>query len=102
MPAVRAIKRYKRRKPLNVTAGVEWGLVKPWADIKTTGDNGATEYGWRTEKPTKSKGKSVAEYKLLGKVNSNCRIYFPTKETVEASRGGVAVWLPVNPSFSYC
>ncbi|KAJ5033514.1 uncharacterized protein L3040_008629 [Drepanopeziza brunnea f. sp. 'multigermtubi'] len=57
--------------------------------LAAQGDDGATEYRWRTEKPTKSKGRSAAEHKLLGNVNSNCRIYFPTKETVEASRGGV-------------
>ncbi|KAI9049476.1 hypothetical protein LZ554_006507 [Drepanopeziza brunnea f. sp. 'monogermtubi'] len=58
--------------------------------LAAQGDNGETEYKWRTEKPTKSKGRSAAEYKVLGNVNSNCRIYFPTKETVEASRGGIA------------
>lgn len=51
-----------------------------------------TEYGWRTGKG-KGKGKSEvdAERKLSDDLARLFRIYFPTSETVEKSRGGKGV-----------
>ncbi|OWO99911.1 hypothetical protein B2J93_6966 [Marssonina coronariae] len=51
-------------------------------------DHGMTEYGWRTDKPSKNKGLSAKERKILDGLK-DCRIYFPTQETVAKSRGGL-------------
>jgi hypothetical protein len=52
-----------------------------------------TEYGWRTNKQGKGKGKaeSAAERKLSDDLANLFRIYFPTWETVGNSRGGTGV-----------
>jgi len=59
------------------------------------GDDGMTEYGWRTNKQGKGKGKgkaeSAAERKFSDDLTRLFRIYFPTWETVEKSRGGIGV-----------
>jgi hypothetical protein len=60
------------------------------------GDDGRTEFGWRSSKSS-TNAKSAAEEKLSDEVQSSCRIYFPTKETVARSRGGVGVSeLPIS------
>lgn len=57
------------------------------------GDDGMTEYDWRLNKPPKGKPRieSVAERKLLDEITKNFRIYFPTRNTVANSKGGLGV-----------
>ena len=54
-----------------------------------------TEYEWRQSKPPKSKPQkeSAAERKISEEIKQQFRIYFPTHETVAASRGGIGVSL---------
>lgn len=56
--------------------------------ISFQGDDGSTEFGWRTNR---DKVPSDVERKLSDEVKKGCRIYFPTHETVSQSRGGVNV-----------
>ncbi|KAH6684447.1 tyrosyl-DNA phosphodiesterase-domain-containing protein [Halenospora varia] len=55
------------------------------------GDDGMTEYEWRTNKPSKAKGQveSAVERKISDDVKKFFKIYFPTQETVARSRGGI-------------
>jgi hypothetical protein len=53
-----------------------------------------TEYGWRiNNKTTKGKAKteSSAERKLSDDLKRLFRIYFPTRDTVANSKGGIGV-----------
>ncbi len=50
-----------------------------------------TEYGWRMKKAAKSKTVNETESKLSDALNYRCRIYFPTRDTVAASKGGIGV-----------
>lgn len=59
-----------------------------------SGDDGTREFGWRNNKPSSKygvKASTEAERTLSDEVQSGCRIYFPTRETVAASKGGVVV-----------
>ncbi|RDL35212.1 uncharacterized protein BP5553_07143 [Venustampulla echinocandica] len=55
------------------------------------GDDGMTEYSWRYNKPPRGQinTESLTERKLLEDLKQNCRVYFPVRETVASSRGGV-------------
>ena len=55
------------------------------------GDNGLTEYGWRTNKSARSKVVGETERRLSDDLKSRCRIYYPTRDTVAASKGGIGV-----------
>jgi hypothetical protein len=67
-------------------------LEKENADgIHCAGDDGMREYGWRTSRPAKSKGETPAEHKLSEILKDSFRIYFPTRQTVANSKGGLAV-----------
>lgn len=57
------------------------------------GDDGMTEYEWRTNKPSKAKGQveSAVERKISDDLKKFFKIYFPTQETVARSRGGIQV-----------
>lgn len=64
----------------------------------TPGDDGLTEYGQRYSPITKTKSQRTnkearpeAKVALLEEIKDNFRIYFPTKETVLASKGGLSV-----------
>lgn len=69
--------------------------------VTLSGDDGTREFGWRIAKPSSKHGvkaSNEAERTLLDEVQSGCRIYFPTRETVAASKGGVGVsGLPPHP-----
>ncbi|TVY80638.1 Tyrosyl-DNA phosphodiesterase [Lachnellula suecica] len=53
------------------------------------GDDGMTEYRWRTDKPAKGKKiESPAEHRTSDDLTKLLRIYFPTSETVSQSKGG--------------
>lgn len=68
------------------------------------GDDGTTEFGWRNDKggPKKNiKAVSGAEQRLAKEVNANCRIYFPTQNTVARSKGGTAVSEAPFPGIGY-
>ena len=70
------------------------GEVGHEADVVTaTGDSGLTEYGWRTNRPASGKvvAEAVAERKLSDDLKKRFRIYFPTRETVARSKGGIGV-----------
>ena len=56
-----------------------------------TGDEGLTEYEWRTKKTARNKTVNSEERKLRDTLKENFRIYFPTRETVAQSKGGVGV-----------
>jgi hypothetical protein len=58
---------------------------------RSTGDDGMKEYGWRMSRPAKSKAELPAERKLSELLKSCFRIYFPSRETVENSKGGLGV-----------
>ena len=67
--------------------------------LAAQGDEGTTEYDWRTGKSGKGLKKNDKEAeearlalrtKLNGDAQENFRIYFPTHDTVVASRGGAA------------
>jgi hypothetical protein len=49
------------------------------------------EYGWRMSRPAKSKAEMPAERKLSGLLKDCFRIYFPARETVASSKGGLGV-----------
>lgn len=57
------------------------------------GDNGLKEYKWRTDKgsKTKSKDSESASERITHELKSNVKIYFPTRQTIERSKGGKAV-----------
>lgn len=63
------------------------------------GDDGLTEYTWRTTRPSSSRRKGTSpavlqqpgEAELTDVVKDRFRIYFPTKETVIGSKGGSMV-----------
>lgn len=64
------------------------------ADILVSiGDDGYTEFKERTTKPARKKSKSIVEQKteIPDHLETHCRVYFPTHETVASSRGGVDV-----------
>jgi len=64
-------------------------------ELMWTGDDGLTEYTFRNSKPIRGKGTmSDLEQKITDEVNSRCRIYFPSLETVVESKGGAAVRIP--------
>ncbi|KAF8851122.1 phospholipase D/nuclease [Acephala macrosclerotiorum] len=52
------------------------------------GDDGLTEYGWRTGKSTRGKGHGETKRKPSDDLLSRCRVYFPTEQTVSRSKGG--------------
>ncbi|KAE9374473.1 phospholipase D/nuclease [Stipitochalara longipes BDJ] len=57
--------------------------------LAAKGDDGLTEYEWRAQRPTKKKGiDSEVEDRVTDEVFSRCRIYFPSRETVQLSKGG--------------
>ncbi|CZR59989.1 uncharacterized protein PAC_09884 [Phialocephala subalpina] len=58
------------------------------------GDDGLTEYGWRTGKSTRAKGPGETKRKPSDDFLSRCRVYFPTEETVSRSKGGTQVNQP--------
>ncbi|KIM95009.1 hypothetical protein OIDMADRAFT_134826 [Oidiodendron maius Zn] len=58
--------------------------------LAAQGDNGMKEYGWRTSRPAKGKGETPAEHKLSDILKDCFRIYFPTRETVANSKGGLS------------
>jgi hypothetical protein len=64
--------------------------------ILSIGDDGLTEYGWRMNKRSRGKGREARERKISEELTSHCRIYFPSRETVEQSKGGIDV--SENPS----
>ncbi|TAQ85645.1 hypothetical protein B7494_g6030 [Chlorociboria aeruginascens] len=53
------------------------------------GDNGIKEYTWRTKR-NKPGTESQLEKQLSDDLKSQIQIYFPTKDTVAASKGGIA------------
>ncbi|KAG9239404.1 tyrosyl-DNA phosphodiesterase domain protein [Amylocarpus encephaloides] len=55
------------------------------------GDDGMTEYGWRANKPRRGKPtvESEVERRLSDDVKKHFRIYFPTRDTVANSKGGI-------------
>jgi hypothetical protein len=53
------------------------------------GDNGLKEYHERTARGKKAKTSSTEA--ALGKINDHFRIYFPSRDTVDQSRGGKQV-----------
>lgn len=57
-----------------------------------TGDSGQKEYAWRASKPSKSK-LTTEEEKISHQLKTDFRIYFPTRETVAQSKGGIGVRL---------
>lgn len=58
------------------------------------GDDGMTEYEWRTNKPKdKNHGEPAAERKLSDDLKKHFRFYFPSEETVANSKGGLGVSL---------
>lgn len=57
--------------------------------LAAKGDNGLTEYQWRTDKKSKSKVQSSAEKKVSDELKDGFQIYFPTRDTVSKSRGGI-------------
>ena len=59
--------------------------------INFAGDNGMKEYGWRTSRSAKGKGETPAEHKLSEILKDCFRIYFPTRETIANSKGGLGV-----------
>lgn len=70
-----------------------------WTDLFNLGDNGLTAYGWRPNKPARAKGLAPDfERKVSDELKSRCRIYFPSQETVEQSKGGAKVGeAPISP-----
>jgi hypothetical protein len=61
------------------------------ADKASVGDDGTKEYEWRVNRPAQSKEETPAERKLSSILKDCFRIYFPTRETVAKSRGGLGV-----------
>ncbi|KAH8600886.1 tyrosyl-DNA phosphodiesterase-domain-containing protein [Bisporella sp. PMI_857] len=57
--------------------------------LAAQGDEGLTEYEWRTKKTARNKTVNSEERKLRDTLKENFRIYFPTRETVAQSKGGV-------------
>lgn len=49
------------------------------------------EFGWRTSRPAKSSVETPAERKLSETLKECFRIYFPSRETVADSKGGLGV-----------
>lgn len=49
------------------------------------------EYGWRTSRPAKSNAETPVERKLTEVLRECFRIYFPARETVAESKGGLGV-----------
>ncbi len=60
-------------------------------NIISIGDDGMTEYGWRTNKTARNKTVTERERKLSDALKHRWRIYFPTRDTVAASKGGIGV-----------
>jgi hypothetical protein len=51
-----------------------------------------TEYEWRNQTSTKKKGaNSEVGHRVAEDMKSRCRIYFPLRETVQTSKGGMDV-----------
>ena len=70
--------------------------------LAAQGDDGLTEYGWRTTRSTKTgKGKKSTDedasvkQELVKRIEQNFRLYFPSRDTVLASRGGVGCGGPI-------
>jgi len=55
------------------------------------GNDGLTEDKWRTTKLMKDKIETKDEQKLSETIRSRVRVYFPLRETVAKSRGGLGV-----------
>lgn len=62
--------------------------------LAAQGDDGQTEYQWRTNRTSKGRAVSVEEQKLSDSLEKGFRIYFPTGDTVKASKGGPGVLVP--------
>ncbi|KAI9782798.1 MAG: hypothetical protein M1816_001708 [Peltula sp. TS41687] len=64
--------------------------------LAAQGDDGLTEYTWRTTRTSSSRKKGTSstdvqptgEAELTAVINNRFRIYFPTKDTVMSSKGG--------------
>jgi len=70
--------------------------------LAAQGDDGLREYGWRTHRSTKAgKGKkatsedATTQQELAKNIEQNFRLYFPSRDTVLASRGGVSCGGPI-------
>lgn len=71
--------------------------------LAAQGDDGLREYGWRTHRGTdtgKGKKKSAnadatVQQQLVKNIEQNFRLYFPSRTTVLASRGGVDCGGPI-------
>ena len=51
-----------------------------------------TEYEWRVQRPAKKGGFNLdVQNRVADEVFSRCRIYFPLRETVQLSKGGMDV-----------
>ena len=56
------------------------------------GDDGLTEYEWRVQRPAKKGEFNLdVQNRVADEVSSRCRIYFPLRETVQQSKGGMDV-----------
>jgi hypothetical protein len=67
---------------INLINGLTWGLL-------SIGDDGLT--GWCTNMPASGKGAETRDRKISEELKSRCRIYFPSRESVEQSKGGIGV-----------
>lgn len=55
------------------------------------GDDGLTEYKWRVDKPRGKKQDNKEESQLADLLLDRFRIYYPTRETIIASKGSRGV-----------
>jgi hypothetical protein len=67
---------------INLINGLTWVLL-------SIGDDGLT--GWCTNRLARGKGAETREGKISEELKSHCRIYFPSRESVEQSKGGTGV-----------
>lgn len=74
-------------------------LILAKSKLTRTGDDGMTEFSWRMSKKGKSRmaRDSNLEAKTEELIREHFRVYFPTRETVVASRGGPNVSLTLDP-----
>ena len=64
--------------------------------LAAQGDNGLKEYEWRSSRSKKSgKGNTSTNEELGREIEHNFRLYFPSRDTVLASRGGVGCGGPI-------
>jgi len=68
------------------------GFLRVKADcLHLVGDDSMKEYGWQTSRPGKSSVETSAERKLSETLKECFRIYFPARDTVAESKGGLGV-----------